>query len=228
MSDTEFTPEPAPPETPDTRMRIKSAARQLIAERGVEAVSTRDIMKAVGAKNPSLLNYHFGSKEGLIGEIMSDIFAYAAERWEIRLKEVEKRGGPKTVREIVEIIVEEAEWGTSSDTSPTVTRFLMNVFCTRRTSVQRYAETVDMSAFNYLLQKIMQLLPDIPAATMRQRLIFFSWYQLATLSAYEAFMDAPADGDGGVWTDDDARANIIDTSVGLLEAPIVQARRKLR
>ncbi len=203
----------------DTRTRIKSAARKLIAERGVEAVSTRDIMKEVEARNSSLLNYYFGSKENLISELMADIFKYAAQRWEARLQALEARGGPRTVRDVVEVIVQEAEWGTDSDSSPTVTRFLMNVFCTRRKSVRRLADSVDMSSFNYLLQMITQLLPDIPEHTMRQRLVFFAWYQLATLSAYEAFLADPNE-QGSVWIKDDARRNIVDTSVGLLMAPV--------
>jgi len=42
----------------------------LFAERGIEAVSIRDITRAAGA-NLAAINYHFGTKQELVGEIFS-------------------------------------------------------------------------------------------------------------------------------------------------------------
>src|SRR3954465_4118441 len=46
------------------RARIRDAAIELFAERGVEAATIRDIAQAAGASS-GLLRHHFGSKEGL-------------------------------------------------------------------------------------------------------------------------------------------------------------------
>ena len=46
----------------ETRQKIIDAAEALMAERGVEAVSINEIVKAAGQRNPSALNYHFGNK----------------------------------------------------------------------------------------------------------------------------------------------------------------------
>ena len=50
----------------ETRQKIIDAAEALMAERGVEAVSINEIVKAAGQRNPSALNYHFGNKAGVV------------------------------------------------------------------------------------------------------------------------------------------------------------------
>ena len=45
------------------------AAERLIADRGIENVSIRDIVSAAGQKNESALQYHFKNLTGLIEEI---------------------------------------------------------------------------------------------------------------------------------------------------------------
>lgn len=52
------------------RRRILAAAEQLFADRGFDAASVRQI--AIAAKVPlALVNYHFGSKEGLYREVFA-------------------------------------------------------------------------------------------------------------------------------------------------------------
>jgi AcrR family transcriptional regulator len=52
----------------ETREHLLDTAERLFAERGVDAVSLRDITSAAGA-NVASVNYHFGSKEKLIREV---------------------------------------------------------------------------------------------------------------------------------------------------------------
>jgi AcrR family transcriptional regulator len=54
----------------DTRERILDAAEQLFAEKGIKETSIREVTKMAGA-NLAAVNYHFGSKEGLIRETIS-------------------------------------------------------------------------------------------------------------------------------------------------------------
>jgi AcrR family transcriptional regulator len=59
------------------RARIRDAALQLFAERGIEGASIRDIAKAAGVSS-GLVRHHFGSKEALRDACDS----YASERME--------------------------------------------------------------------------------------------------------------------------------------------------
>ena len=48
-----------------TRVRLIETAEELFAERGIEAVSLRDVCAAAGQRNHSAAQYHFGSRAAL-------------------------------------------------------------------------------------------------------------------------------------------------------------------
>ncbi len=71
------------------RQQIEAAAMRLFAERGVDAVSLRDIGAACGISGPGV-HAHYGSKDALVARLFSDGFAaYAA-----RLAEATPAAGP--------------------------------------------------------------------------------------------------------------------------------------
>lgn len=54
-----------------TRLRIIQAAERLYAERGIDGVTLRDIGKAAGQRNTTVVQYHFGGRDGLITAIFT-------------------------------------------------------------------------------------------------------------------------------------------------------------
>lgn len=60
----------------NTRLLLISAAEKLVAENGPEGVSSRQIAAAAGQTNNYAVQYHFGSKEGLLDAI----FAHRLQR----------------------------------------------------------------------------------------------------------------------------------------------------
>ena len=65
----------------DTRDRILDAARHLFAEHGYDGTSIRDITVAAEA-NVAAVGYHFGSKEGLYGDMLQSLVGPLARRVE--------------------------------------------------------------------------------------------------------------------------------------------------
>lgn len=55
-----------------TRHALMRAAEKLIAEKGIENVSIRDILADAGQKNTSALQYHFKNLQGLIAAIQTE------------------------------------------------------------------------------------------------------------------------------------------------------------
>ena len=210
----------------DTRTNIKVAARKLFAERGVEAVTVREIVAAAGAKNGGSLNYYFKSKEGLILELIYEIFSDLNNYWLDSLSRLDKNGGPTCVRDIVEIIVTSPDAVTYSDPSPTAHRFLASVLFTRRREVSKHLDQISFSVFQRLLQQIFKLRPDIPAAVMRQRLVFFAWYVLAVQAAHEGWKASRKRSE--LWTQFDPLLNLVDTATALLEADSSRGRSIVR
>lgn len=74
-----------------TRDRIIETAEVLFAARGYEGTSLRDITDRAGV-NVAAVNYHFGSKEGLLREVLDRVVVPINERRLILLEEARGRG----------------------------------------------------------------------------------------------------------------------------------------
>lgn len=55
---------------PATRVRLVEAAERLMAERGIDTVSLREIARESGARNVLAVQYHFGDRSGVVGAII--------------------------------------------------------------------------------------------------------------------------------------------------------------
>ncbi len=81
---------------PDTRARILGAAEQLFAEHGFAAMSLRELTR-VAEVNLAAVNYHFGSKERLMWEVLrKHIEPINRERLKL-LDEAERAAGANPV-----------------------------------------------------------------------------------------------------------------------------------
>lgn len=88
-----------------TRERILDAAERLFAERGFDGASTRDIVARSGDTIGSV-NYHFGSKDELLKEVIRRRWDAVAEaRREAYAEAVTRCGGPPPIEEVVACIV---------------------------------------------------------------------------------------------------------------------------
>lgn len=54
-----------------TRDRLLDEAERLFAHGGVDRVASRQVVEAAGQRNVSAISYHFGSREGLVLEILA-------------------------------------------------------------------------------------------------------------------------------------------------------------
>lgn len=203
-------------ERTDTRKNIKVAARRLFAERGVEAVTVREIVAAAGAKNGGSLNYYFKSKEGLILELINEIFTDWSAVWLERISELDRKGGPTSVREVVDIIVRGPRPENFTDPSPTSSRFLASVMFVRRKDVSSYLDQMNLLVFRRMLQLIGSQCTHIPEAVLRQRLVFFAWYVLSVEAAREGWVASRRRSD--VWAATDPQENLVETATALIEA----------
>ena len=59
------------PRSAGTRERLIDEAELLFARSGVQGTATRRIVEASGQRNASAVSYHFGSREGLLLELLS-------------------------------------------------------------------------------------------------------------------------------------------------------------
>ncbi len=91
-------------QTIDTRQRILDAAESLIAERGFRNVSLREVTGCAGV-NLAAVNYHFGSREGLISEVLARVIKPINEQRLRLLDQAEAaHEGPVPIEEILEAL----------------------------------------------------------------------------------------------------------------------------
>jgi AcrR family transcriptional regulator len=201
-----------------TRERIKRAARRLFALNGVDAVAVRDIIAAAGQKNASALNYHFGSKEGLVETLIGDALAIAHARWTTGLDALEAAGGPRLIREIVELLVLQGLPPNAAEGDEASARFLAMVLQTRRDLVLAATSHRGLTAYDRALRHIKRLMPDMPERARDQRLLFYFSASTAVLAVLEGAA-RPGGGFAKPWSHPDPLCNFIDAMVGMFEAP---------
>jgi AcrR family transcriptional regulator len=88
-----------------TKRRLLEAAARLFAERGIDAVSVRDINAAAGQRNNTALHYHFGDRAGLLRALVEQDLARLHARQNELYEEAMADGRLDHLRTLVEIMV---------------------------------------------------------------------------------------------------------------------------
>ena len=93
----------AQPNESETKRRMLEVAAALLAEHGFEVVSVRDVTQAA-KMNVAAVNYHFGSRDGLMARVMEEAVRHFNEERLARLEGLEKRfaGKPAPLEEVLE------------------------------------------------------------------------------------------------------------------------------
>ncbi len=104
---------PAWPIPAATKEQLILTAERLFAVHGIDAVSLRQISVEAGNANNSAVQYHFGSKEGLVRAIFEYRIPHLTRRRRLLVAEATSRGAEDDLRTCVECyllpVVEEAE-----------------------------------------------------------------------------------------------------------------------
>jgi AcrR family transcriptional regulator len=99
-------------------------AERLFAERGVGAVSLREIGAAAGQRNNSAAQYHFGSKQGLVDAVVEYRMAPINDRRLQLLADLDAEARAADLRALVEALVEPFAEQASTDPPTWYARFI--------------------------------------------------------------------------------------------------------
>lgn len=81
------------------------AAERLIAEEGLGAVSLREVATSAGQRNHSAVQYHFGSRAGLVEAVFDARMRPIDERRAVMLAELEASDHPDELWALCEVVV---------------------------------------------------------------------------------------------------------------------------
>lgn len=203
----------------NTRDLLKIAARRLFALRGFDGVSVRDIVLAAGQRNSGSLHYYFGSKDELARELVADGARLIDERRNKAVDRIEKRGGPKNLRELVGCLVwpsiDLAADGKNPAKEDTYIRFITMLQMSHRQLFLDALEGKWASGYERVLAHIRAMLRDLDPELLNQRLMLMSLYLRAAMSSREAALEGGAS--HRVWSADVTMENLIDTIEGMLK-----------
>src|SRR5580692_3477709 len=181
-----------------TKDQIKMAAQMLFGRHGIDAVTVQQIVDAAGQRNNAALYYHFRTKEELIRQMVVDGAAVLDARRREMLNEVEARGGPKSIREVMLVLIMPVIELGGDERWRGYIRFTSNLQAsdpkTLRAALNNRWNSAYVACFNYLKQ----MLP-LPAVIMEQRLSMFAIYANSILSAHEAALESDNTKNSRLW-----------------------------
>lgn len=150
-----------------TRESILTAAERLFAERGVYAVSNRQVSEAAGQGNNAAVGYHFGTKADLVRAII--------RKHETRVEEIRARllaaiGDSTDVRDWVDCLVRPVPEHLAELGSPTwFARFCAQVMTDPALQQIMVEETLSSPSLREIIEGFNRCLPDLPADVRAER-----------------------------------------------------------
>src|ERR1700751_5516762 len=199
----------------ETRNQIKAAAQMLFARNGIDAVTVQQIVDAAGQRNNAALHYHFRTKEELIRQMVVDGAKVLDARRREMLADMEKRGGPANIREVMLILImpvielgEDERWRG-------YIRFTSHLQASDPKVLRDSLNTRWNSGYVECFNLLKRMLP-LPAAIVEQRLSILTIYANAVLSAHEAALESRNTRNSRLW----GQPFTIEKKLDMLEAAL--------
>ncbi|TDD33775.1 TetR/AcrR family transcriptional regulator [Saccharopolyspora elongata] len=203
----------------DTRSRLIEVAERLFAERGVHAVSLREIATAAGQRNTSAVAYHFGTKRALVEAVYEYRMRPASNRLLAHVADLDARGRGHDLRALVEVMIRTTAENLEGERRPGwFLRFVANAM---------YVEDIapfDLTANEWssgqaaLHARIAEHLTDLPPRLRQDRWDHFAGLLVHTLANRERRLQKDATADEGA----EHRlliAQLVDSCTALLSTP---------
>jgi AcrR family transcriptional regulator len=205
-----------------TRDQIKMAAQMLFARRGIDAVTVQQIVDAAGQRNNAALYYHFRTKEELIRQMVVDGAAVLDARRREMLDDMEKRGGPASIREVMLILfMPVIELGEDERWRGYI-RFISHLQASDPKTLRDALNNRWNAGYVECVNHLKRMLPG-PAAIVEQRLSMLAIYSNAVLSAHEAALESRNTRSSRLWGQPFTIENILDMLEAAITCPPSQA-----
>lgn len=199
-----------------TRELILTAAERLFAERGVYAVSNRQVSEAAGQGNNAAVGYHFGTKADLVRAIARK---HAGEIERIRARLLAEIGDSDDIRDWVACLVRPVPEHLADLGSPTwYARFCAQVMTDPALHEIILEDSMSSASLLQVIEGLNRCLPDLPAEVRAERGIMARELILHISAERERALGENAPTPRATWHD--AATGLIDAIVGLWLAPV--------
>ncbi|MFJ8000821.1 TetR/AcrR family transcriptional regulator [Streptomyces sp. NPDC096310] len=198
-----------------TRESILTTAERLFAERGVYAVSNRQVSEAAGQGNNAAVGYHFGTKADLVRAIARK---HARQIERIREERLAEAGDSTDVRVWVTCLVTPLTEHLEALGSPTwYARFCAQAMTDPALRATMIDESLTSPALQRIVEGFHRALPDLPAEVQAERALMARHLMVHMCAERERALAEGADTVRSCWYD--AAAGMVDALVGMWLAP---------
>ena len=171
-----------------TRASLIRAAEKLIATKGLADVSTREILRTAGQRNQSALQYHFGSKNGLIKAAINERTLLIDAR---RIEMLDALNDNPDLTDLLDVFIRPlAELAESDDAGIDYVIFLSQAITRPDFSLERAIEDIGIEGLKRAYDILDQLLDHLPKAEIRMRRIILFDLSVITLKHW-CLQEAP-------------------------------------
>lgn len=195
-------------------------AERLYAEKGIDAVSMREISREAEQRNTSALHYHFGSKEALIRAILQRRMSEFDQVRNAFLDQAMTGGELPSVRTAVEALVRPMATGLLEPGKANYyNRFLAAAQMHPDVDIVAFTSDESNRGFRRAQALLESILSDLPPSVLRQRYLSSLAFIMFSLADFERVKARRGRQNRGF---DMARAveNLIDMVIGALMAPV--------
>lgn len=198
----------------DVEARLKAVACHLFATNGVDGVTIRQILEAAKVKNFGAIGYYFGSKENLVRQILID----GSREIDIRRGELlgiaERPGHLPTAEDIVNILVH-AVIDLDDVGARKFICFNLMVSMTHRDLYVTTMFEQPNTHFNRCVAHLYRLMPGMPIAAARQRIMFMKSNMTSALARREAAL-ASGTAATNEWAHDHVLRHFVQSETAML------------
>ena len=199
-----------------TRELILTAAERLFAERGVNAVSNRQVSEAAGQGNNTAVGYHFGTKADLVRAIVRK---HATRIEEIRARLLAGTGGSTDVRDWVDCLVRPIPEHLGALGGPTwYARFCAQVVTDPALHQILIEESLASPTLRQIIDGLNRCLPELPAEVRAERGEMARHLIVHMPAERERAIAESRATPRATW--DDTATGLVDALVGLWLAPV--------
>lgn len=171
-----------------TRQALLDAAERLFAERGVNWVSMREIVRESQQHNTSAALYHFGSREALIVAVVERRQAIINALRHQRLDELEATGQEHDLRKVMAAAIEPlAECVRDTDWGARYAQIYSELSQRPADSPEVQWNTAHMSSMVRFEALVRRCLPELPPSVLQRRLRMLRNHTTYALSGWVRF-----------------------------------------
>jgi len=211
----------------DTRTRILDAAEQLFSEQGFRNVSLRQITQIAGV-NLASVNYHFGSREALVDEVLARVIGPINEKRLLLLTRAEDNAtSPLSIETVLDCfhrpVVEQL--GDSSHQSSVYLKLAGRCFAEPDRNISSNLIALFQEVITRFMKAAGAALPHLEQEDVFWRLHFSVGTMIFALT-HEDRVETFSGGNVSASSPEDTLKRLIDFTASGMKAPPTQAQKK--